>query len=102
LTKALEDLTINYDYSVRYTYKSLFFFYYANTFYFSNRTCDGEIVQFIYGQDGLEPLKMEDKDKPVNFDRLLKYCKTIYKLNYAIDRVLYPWEIIEIANEKMY
>ncbi len=45
---------------------------------------------------------IQDKDKPVNFDRLLKYCKTIYKYDLNNDNTLYPWEIIKISNKKMY
>lgn len=52
LMKALEDLSIQYDGTVR------------------NST--GGIVQLVYGDDGLDPVYMEGKDgKPVDFKRLL-------------------------------
>ena len=44
----------------------------------------------------------KDKDKPVNFDRLLKYCKTIHKYNPNVDKILHPWQIIEISKVKMH
>ena len=52
LMKALEDICVGYDYSVR--------------------TNSGDIIQFLYGYDGLQPQSMEEDKKPVNLDRLLK------------------------------
>jgi DNA-directed RNA polymerase III subunit RPC1 len=51
LMKALEDLSTQYDGSVR------------------NST--GGIVQFVYGDDGLDPALMEGEGHPLNFARLL-------------------------------
>lgn len=51
LMKALEDLSTQYDGSVR------------------NST--GGIVQFVYGDDGLDPALMEGEGQPLNFARLL-------------------------------
>ena len=51
LMKALEDLSTQYDGSVR------------------NST--GGIVQFVYGDDGLDPALMEGEGQPLNFSRLL-------------------------------
>ena len=52
LMKALEDLSVGYDGTVRNSEKN--------------------IVQFTYGDDGLDPVKMETGDSmPVDFDRLL-------------------------------
>ena len=52
LMKSLEDLSIHYDNTVRNSH--------------------GGIVQFTYGDDGLDPLLMEDDDgKPLNFRRML-------------------------------
>ena len=51
LIKALEDLSIHYDNTVR--------------------NASGCIVQFTYGDDGMDPSQMEGKDGfPLNFDRL--------------------------------
>ncbi|CAI0374147.1 unnamed protein product [Linum tenue] len=56
LVKGLEDLSIRYDNTVR--------------------SSNGIIVQFIYGDDGLDPVKMEAKGGfPLNFDRLLMKAK---------------------------
>lgn len=56
LIKALEDLSIHYD----------------NTC----RNASGCIVQFIYGDDGMDPASMEGKSGfPLNFDRLLMKVK---------------------------
>ena len=50
LMKALEDLTAQYDGSVR--------------------NSEGNIVQYTYGDDGLDPSMMEAKDgRPINFER---------------------------------
>lgn len=52
LIKALEDLSIHYDNSVR--------------------NASGCIVQFLYGDDGMDPANMEGKSgDPLNFGRLL-------------------------------
>lgn len=48
--QALEDLSLQYDSSVR--------------------NSENTVVQFIYGDDGLHPDKMEDNDRPVDFNRL--------------------------------
>lgn len=51
LMKALEDLLVHYDHTVR--------------------NASGCILQFTYGDDGMDPALMEGKDgKPLNFDRL--------------------------------
>lgn len=49
LVKALEDLVVHYDGSVR--------------------NSRGDIIQFIYGDDGLDPVNMEENDMPVNLER---------------------------------
>ena len=50
LMKALEDLSMQYDSSVRNSEK--------------------KVVQFVYGDDGLDPDAMENNHRPVNFDRV--------------------------------
>lgn len=55
LMKALEDLSAKYDLSVR--------------------TSSNEIAQFMYGDDGLDPMMMDEGNKPVNFDKLLAHLK---------------------------
>lgn len=56
LIKALEDLFVHYDYTVR--------------------NAGGCVVQFRYGDDGMDPAGMEGKNgKPLNFDRLFLRSK---------------------------
>ncbi|XVF46430.1 hypothetical protein PTKIN_Ptkin03bG0026100 [Pterospermum kingtungense] len=56
LIKGLEDLSIHYDSTVR--------------------NASGCIIQFIYGDDGMDPASMEGKSGfPLNFDRLLLKVK---------------------------
>ncbi|EFA78358.1 RNA polymerase III [Heterostelium album PN500] len=56
LMKALEDLSTQYDYTVRDSI--------------------GGIVQFIYGDDGLDPAGMEAKERPVDFARAMMSVKS--------------------------
>lgn len=51
LVKSLEDLCSQYDLTVR--------------------SSTGDIIQFIYGGDGLDPAAMEGKDEPLEFKRVL-------------------------------
>merc|ERR1712142_269176 len=55
LVKSLEDLCMRYDMTVR--------------------NSSGEVIQFEYGGDNLDPMMMEGKDKPVEFDRVLHHVK---------------------------
>ena len=80
LMKALEDLSVSYDYSVR--------------------TSDGYVVQFMYGEDAMDPMMMEDQNKPLNFERLWNFVKGMYPYRRGIERTLYPYEIEEILNIK--
>jgi hypothetical protein len=52
--KALEDLSMQYDRTVRNSEQS--------------------VVQFTYGDDGLNPNVMEKKDRPVDYSRLCGTC----------------------------
>lgn len=58
LVKCLEDLVVHYDGSVR--------------------NAIGEIVEFIYGGDGLDPVYMEVKDKPVDLVRQMMHTRARY------------------------
>uniref|UniRef100_A0A8C7K2E8 DNA-directed RNA polymerase subunit n=1 Tax=Oncorhynchus kisutch TaxID=8019 RepID=A0A8C7K2E8_ONCKI len=51
LVKSLEDLCSQYDLTVR--------------------SSTGDIIQFVYGGDGLDPAAMEGKDEPLEFNRVL-------------------------------
>lgn len=55
LMKALEDLSSHYDGTVR--------------------NSENSVVQFTYGDDGLNPSYMEGGDRPVNFDRLICHIR---------------------------
>lgn len=57
LVKCLEDLVVHYDGSVR--------------------NAIGEIVEFTYGGDGLDPVFMEVKDRPVDLQRQLLHCRAM-------------------------
>lgn len=55
LMKALEDLSSRYDRSVR--------------------SANGGVVQFVYGDDGLDPANLEADGKPVAFDRTWSHAR---------------------------
>eukprot|EP00727_Mastigamoeba_balamuthi_P012494 m51a1_g7868 putative beta and beta-prime subunits of dna dependent rna-polymerase (1422) ;mRNA; f:275352-280573 len=55
LVKALEDLHIHYDTTVR--------------------NSEAVVVQFAYGEDNLDPLSMESADKPVNFGSVMMHVR---------------------------
>lgn len=57
LVKCLEDLVVHYDGSVR--------------------NAIGEIVEFTYGGDGLDPVFMEVKDRPVDLQRQLMHNRAM-------------------------
>lgn len=58
LVKSLEDLCSQYDLTVR--------------------SSTGDIIQFIYGGDGLDPADMEGKDEPLEFQRVLDNIRVSY------------------------
>ena len=39
------------------------------------RNSNNEVIQFHYGGDGLDPMMMEGKDKPVDFQRVLEHIQ---------------------------
>jgi DNA-directed RNA polymerase III subunit RPC1 len=57
LMKALEDLSLQYDLTVR--------------------NSENTVVQFTYGDDNLNPELMENNDRPVDFDRLLLHVTQV-------------------------
>jgi DNA-directed RNA polymerase III subunit RPC1 len=54
-SQSLEDLVLHYDNTVR--------------------NSSGEVVQLTYGGDGLDPMMMEGKDRPVDFARVLAHVR---------------------------
>ncbi|KAK4676677.1 DNA-directed RNA polymerase III subunit C1 (rpo31) [Podospora pseudoanserina] len=77
LMKSLEDLSTQYDDTVR--------------------TSEGGIVQFQYGADRLDPVDMEGDARPVNFDRTWNHSQTITWNNS--ERGLLPSEIQKLTKE---
>lgn len=78
LMKALEDLTTQYDLSVR------------------NGT--GGVVQFRYGDDGLDPACLEGDAQPIEFVRAWNHAKAISSRSA---RGLLPYEILEIVDREL-
>ncbi|TDH69964.1 hypothetical protein CCR75_006384 [Bremia lactucae] len=77
LMKALEDLSCQYDNTVR--------------------NSEGSVVQFTYGDDGLNPAYMEGDDRPVDFHRLLEHIR-----NTLPDRespALLPFELRRLSKQ---
>lgn len=79
LMKSLEDLSTNYDETVR--------------------TSSGGIVQFQFGADNLDPVDMEGKGKPVHFDRTWTHAETLTWNND--ESTLLPHEIMEVCQSML-
>jgi len=62
LVKALEDLVSHYDGSVR--------------------NSRGEVIQFVYGDDALDPVCMEANNKPVNLERMIQRIRALHPCLY--------------------
>lgn len=77
LVKCLEDLVVHYDGSVR--------------------NAIGEIVEFIYGGDGLDPVYMEVKDKPIDLERQMMHTRARY--SYREEEPIAADEIVPIAQK---
>eukprot|EP00921_Rhytidocystis_pertsovi_P023540 GHVQ01037648.1.p1 GENE.GHVQ01037648.1~~GHVQ01037648.1.p1 ORF type:complete len:1582 (+),score=151.70 GHVQ01037648.1:212-4957(+) len=60
LMKALEDLSVGYDCTVR--------------------TSDGQVVQFVYGDDGLAPVMMEDKNQPMSLPKVYSHINSLIRV----------------------
>lgn len=71
LMKSLEDLSIQYDDTVR--------------------NSSSNVIQFQYGEDKLDPVDMEGKAKPVHFERTFMHAETTTWNNK--EKSLLPWEI---------
>ena len=79
LVKSLEDLSVAYDFSVR--------------------TSQKEVIQFEYGDDKLDPICIEDNDKPASFDRIMQIIKNEDK--YTKDADLEPYMILQLNEEEI-
>ena len=76
LMKNIEDNCIRYDYSVR--------------------TSNGNIVQFKYGDDGLEPMKIEESNRAINFDRYNLHFSLIIALYFYIPYIFVFFYIVNL------
>ncbi|OVA18215.1 RNA polymerase [Macleaya cordata] len=80
LIKALEDLSIHYDNTVR--------------------NANGGVVQFLYGDDGMDPSKMEGKSgTPLNLERL--YMKVKATCPARAHASLSPSEILRFVDARL-
>ncbi|KAI0137986.1 beta and beta-prime subunits of DNA dependent RNA-polymerase [Hypoxylon sp. NC0597] len=75
LMKSLEDLSTQYDDTVR--------------------TSGGGVVQFQFGADKLDPVDMEGKAVPVNFERTWSHAENLTWKNS--DKALLPFEILDLC-----
>ncbi|XP_027910039.1 DNA-directed RNA polymerase III subunit 1 isoform X1 [Vigna unguiculata] len=81
LMKSMEDLFLHYDYTVR--------------------NAGGSIVQFCYGDDGMDPSGMEGKNgKPLNFERMLLKSKAICPIKDD-DEILSSSNVCKVVQEKL-
>lgn len=82
LIKLIEDIGVMYDHTVR--------------------TCDRkDIVQFRYGDDGLDPMKTEENKNPVNLRHLEEYVKNLLPTNLDTQKFLTPKEMVETAQDSI-
>lgn len=80
LIKAQEDLSVQYDYTVR--------------------NASGCVIQFVYGDDCMDPSQMEEQTgHPLNFDRLLMKVKATCPADEQI--TLSPSEICRRTDERL-
>ncbi|OTB09250.1 hypothetical protein M426DRAFT_316541 [Hypoxylon sp. CI-4A] len=79
LMKSLEDLSTQYDNTVR--------------------TSGGGVVQFQFGADKLDPVDMEGNAVPVNFTRTWSHAESLTWNNS--ERALLPFEIIELCESML-
>ena len=73
LMKALEDLCVQYDETVR--------------------TSEGNVVQFVYGDDGLDPIMMTQGHAPVQFGRVMEQVRARSSVASSAERCLEPADI---------
>jgi len=80
LMKALEDLSLRYDSTVR--------------------NSENTVVQFIYGDDNLNPEKMENNDRPVDFDRLRLHVTQAFP-PYKHESCLMGDDLLDLIEDKL-
>jgi DNA-directed RNA polymerase III subunit RPC1 len=77
MMKALEDLSMQYDKTVR--------------------NSESHVVQFVYGDDGLNPQMMETGDRPVDFNRV--FNNVSFSGKYRNDESMMSHELYALAEE---
>ncbi|MCP5815714.1 hypothetical protein NL365_27415, partial [Klebsiella pneumoniae] len=77
--KALEDLSTHYDFSVR--------------------NSEGGVVQFLYGDDGLDPAELEGNALPVEYHRTFLHAAA--KTADIPSRYLLPYEVMDMVDEAL-
>ena len=50
------------------------------------------VVQFAYGDDTLNPIKIDSAEAPIDFEKLLNYIQVMHPLDES-DTTLLPFEI---------
>ena len=81
LIKAMEDIVVDYDASVR--------------------NSEGCIVQFVYGDDGLDPIHCEDYSNfPIDLDRLMKFSRSFYPRAPNHKGLTYS-QLLNLSNENI-
>lgn len=78
--KALEDLSLQYDLTVR--------------------NSENTIVQFIYGDDNLNPELMENNDRPVDFDRLFLHVTQAFPSSID-EKAVTGTDLLELVEEEL-
>ncbi|KAI3644286.1 hypothetical protein MP228_010450 [Amoeboaphelidium protococcarum] len=78
LMKALEDLSVSYDYSVR--------------------SSVGSMIQFEYGNDKLDPTSMEGNDVPVDFNKNFLACMNLHRAQDD-DLLLLPDQVCDLVKQ---
>lgn len=73
--KSLEDLCSQYDLTVR--------------------SSTGDIIQFIYGGDGLDPAAMEGKDEPLEFKRVLDNIR-VSQIRRELEGLMFLVSLLEM------
>ena len=81
LMKSLEDLSTKYDQSVR--------------------NSSGGIVQFVYGDDGLDPTDMESESRPIDLHRAFTHARAIASARDPNATALLPYEIRRLTEDEM-
>ena len=65
----------------------------------SVRNSENTVVQFTYGDDGLHPDKMENNDRPVDFERLHMHIRETSPC--LEETTLVGKELIDLVDEKL-